>query len=88
MRILIADAIKHLGRPPNSAGGKAALARALGINRASIAGWKGPYLPEVPIDRAAQLVKAVPAMRQYVAEDAAAQDALPPEPESWPADKG
>jgi hypothetical protein len=44
--IRIRDAVAHFGRKPDGYGGKAALARALGISQNAISRWAGPYLPE------------------------------------------
>lgn len=43
--IRITVAVKHFGRKPDGYGGKAALARALGITQPALAKWAGPNIP-------------------------------------------
>jgi hypothetical protein len=54
-RITIKAAVLHFGRAPDGYGGKAALARALGVTQAAINRWQGPCLPDW---HAATLLKA------------------------------
>lgn len=46
VEIRITDAIAHFGRKGDGYGGKAQLARALGITQSAIARWAGPHLPK------------------------------------------
>lgn len=39
-------AVLHFGRKPDGYGGRAALARALGISQSALNRWKGPNLPQ------------------------------------------